>query len=155
MATCVTRKCNNEAVSGWPHCAEHMAPSHRAGAGIGPNGEPAPQSALAPARPSPSTRYQQQQQQSGDGLEAASAFVYIIAVLTLLAALIAGIALIAHTEPSDCFDSFCDGSAHPFAGAGIAILVGGVAQASLWCVLARVAGELSKVRAAVKEMVLQ
>lgn len=97
-----------------------------------------------------------------DGLWTAAGFVYVVAVLTLAAAVVAGIALILHKDtscPSNPFDSSvdvaCGGATYPFRGAGVAILIGGVVQAGLWFVLARVTHQLSQVRAATRVLLVR
>lgn len=92
---------------------------------------------------------------SSDGLTVASQLIYALAVIAAVGALIGGVALIIHAGqncvPNPYNDTFgtdlstCK-KTHPFAGSGIAVLVGGLLQAAVFATVARLCSIVSELR---------
>src|SRR5579859_2890950 len=86
-------------------------------------------------------------------LDTVATLLYTLAALVGVGCVITGIALATHSIPScspNLFDSSlvdCSESTHPFVGAGIGLVVGGLVQAGVITAIARLARVLRVVRA--------
>jgi hypothetical protein len=90
--------------------------------------------------------------QPSDGLTSAGGFVYVVAALTALGALIGGIGLISHAVPSNCDLYSCSGTTHPFSDVGWAVLVAGLMQAVTVAVIGRLCFVVSEHRVALADL---
>lgn len=92
--------------------------------------------------------------QPGDALTNAAIWLYILAAIITVGAIAGGAALITHSIP-DCtanpYDTSlleCGQRVHPFVGPGWGLLVGGLAQAGLVCIIAWLCNSVAKLQAA-------
>lgn len=111
-----------------------------------------PEAIELPTNFDPSTAAKSMRSESGD-TGAIATFVYLIAGVIALGALIGGIALITHSHcglnPYDPSLTDCSQKSHPFAGTGAAVLIGGLLQAFVVAVVGRLCTVVSEQRAAI------
>jgi hypothetical protein len=93
---------------------------------------------------------------SESGLAQASWLMYALAVLSALGALIVGVALMTHTIPDCTANPYNDVygldlqdcvKRHPFVGVGVGALAGGLVQAAVLALVARLASVVDGLRA--------
>lgn len=79
-----------------------------------------------------------------DRMREASSFIYIVAAICLVGAVVGGAQLITTTDQG-CAEFTCTPS-HPFTGAGWALLIGGCLQAGVFFVVGRLCFAVSELR---------